>query len=346
MDGEKVTGDDSSNFSINAQLDSTPRMNIFGRKTRGRPRLFRSIISPKSSNLSSMPQAPISSAPPQLAHSNSSAMSLPPISSALPQLAPDFSSNICKKGEPDKNIVEDTDIRYLHFYKGEDICSKLYWYATNMQKNICVISATGSISEVTLQKGDNYLSTIKYEGFYKVVTLAGLILPIKPNTTDSTVADKQGGLMVSFEGEDGRSVNGLVSSSLIAYEKVEVLASVYASRPGEYKTWEEMESSESIQLSSSVPIGSSPNFQSNLQWVTSTTNPVAERDEVTSNNRIMGQESSVLKPKETPKDNQNRKVRIFSPRGLLKVSLVQGQEPVVGNDNTGDNVVILSEQRD
>ncbi|XP_047335362.1 AT-hook motif nuclear-localized protein 16-like [Impatiens glandulifera] len=345
MDGEKVTGDDSFNFSINAQLDSTPRMNIFGRKTRGRPRLFRLITSPKSSN--SMPQAPISSAPPQLAPSNSSAMPLPPISSAHPQLAPDFSSHIRKKGEPDKNIVEDTNIRYLHFYKGEDICSKLYWYATNMQKNICVISATGSISEVTLQKGDNYLATIKYEGFYKVVTLAGLILPIKPNTTGSTIAAKQGGLMVSFEGEDGRSVNGLVSSSLIAYEKVEVLASVYAYRPGEYKTWEEMESSESIQLSSSDPIGSSPNFQSNLQWVTSTTNPVAERAEVTSNNRFVGQESSVLlKPKETPKDNQNRKVRIFSPRGLLKVSLVQGQEQVVGNDSTGDNVVILSEQRD
>ncbi|XP_047331172.1 AT-hook motif nuclear-localized protein 1-like [Impatiens glandulifera] len=339
-------GDDSSNFSINAQLDSTPQMNIFGRKKRGRPRLFRSIISPKSSNSSSMPQAPISSAPPQLAPSNSSAMPRRPISSALPQLAPDFSSNIHKRGEPDKNIVEDTNIRYLHFYKGEDICSKLYWYATNMQKNICVMSATGSISEVTLQKEDNYLATIKYEGFFKVVTLAGLILPIRPNTTGSTIATKQGGLMVAFEGEDGRSVNGIVSNSLIAYEKVEVLASVYASKPDEYKTWEEMESSESIQLSSPVPSGSSPNFQSISQWVTSTTNPVAERAEVTSNNRFVGQGSVPPRPKETPKDNQNPKVRIFSPRGLLKVSLVQGQELVVGNDNVGDDDVIMSEQRD
>ncbi|XP_047314435.1 AT-hook motif nuclear-localized protein 8-like, partial [Impatiens glandulifera] len=260
MDGEKVTGNDSSNFSINAQLDSTPRNNIFGRKTRG---------------------------------------------------------------EPNKDIVEDTNIRYLDFYKGEDICSKLYWYATNTQKNICVMSATGSISEVTLQTGDNYLVTNKYEGFYKIVTLAGLILPIKTNTTGSTIAVKQGGLMVAFEGEDGRLVNGLVSSSLIAYEKVEVLASIYTSRPSEYKTWEEIESSESIQISSSVSSGSIPNFQSNLQWVTSTTNPVSERAEVTSNNRFVGQGSSMpLKPKETPKDNQNRKVLTLMFKGITVISRV------------------------
>ncbi|XP_047335278.1 AT-hook motif nuclear-localized protein 11-like [Impatiens glandulifera] len=181
-------------------------------------------------------------------------------------------------------VVDVSNLSILEITHDPSPTQVLYWYATIMQKNICLMSATDSILEVTLQQEDNYFATIKYEGLYKIVTLSGLILPIRQNTTDSTIAAKQGGLMVAFEGEDGRCVNSLVSSSLIAYEKVEVLASIYASRPGEYKTWEEMESSDSIQLSSPVPSGSSLIFQSISQWVTSTTNPVAERAEVTSNN--------------------------------------------------------------
>ncbi|KAK1307539.1 hypothetical protein QJS10_CPA09g01673 [Acorus calamus] len=84
---------------------------------------------------------------------------------------------------------------------------------------VCILSANGAVSTVTLRQPATSGGTVTYEGRFEILCLSGSYL-----LTDNTGSrNRTGGLSVSLSSPDGRVIGGGVGGMLIAASQVQVI---------------------------------------------------------------------------------------------------------------------------
>ncbi|KAL8064753.1 hypothetical protein ABFX02_01G112200 [Erythranthe guttata] len=93
---------------------------------------------------------------------------------------------------------------------GEDVASKIMAFSKQGCRTVCILSANGTISNVTLRQASMSGGTVTYEGQFEIICLSG-----------STSGG--GGLSVSLAGSDGTVLGGGVAGLLKAASQVQVV---------------------------------------------------------------------------------------------------------------------------
>ncbi|CAL9191289.1 unnamed protein product [Musa hybrid cultivar] len=102
---------------------------------------------------------------------------------------------------------------------GEDVTMKIISFSQQGPRAICILSANGVISNVTLRQPDSSGGTLTYEGRFELLSLSGSFMPTENGGTRS----RSGGLSVSLASPDGRVVGGGVAGLLVAASPVQVV---------------------------------------------------------------------------------------------------------------------------
>ncbi|XP_073032032.1 AT-hook motif nuclear-localized protein 8-like [Primulina eburnea] len=102
---------------------------------------------------------------------------------------------------------------------GEDIASKIMAFSQQGPRTVCILSANGSISNVTLRQPAMSGGTVTYEGRFEIISLSGSFLL----SDTSGNCNRTGGLSVSLAGSDGRVLGGGVAGMLKAASSVQVV---------------------------------------------------------------------------------------------------------------------------
>ncbi|KAK3002464.1 hypothetical protein RJ639_022104 [Escallonia herrerae] len=102
---------------------------------------------------------------------------------------------------------------------GEDVSSKIMSFSQHGPRAVCVLSANGAISNVTLRQAATSGGTATYEGRFDILSLSGSFLLSEVGGHRS----RTGGLSVSLAGPDGRVLGGCVAGLLTAASPVQVI---------------------------------------------------------------------------------------------------------------------------
>ncbi|OAY73464.1 AT-hook motif nuclear-localized protein 1 [Ananas comosus] len=102
---------------------------------------------------------------------------------------------------------------------GEDVTMKIISFSQQGPRAICILSANGVISNVTLRQPDSSGGTLTYEGRFELLSLSGSFMPTENGGTRS----RSGGISVSLASPDGRVVGGGVAGLLVAASPVQVV---------------------------------------------------------------------------------------------------------------------------
>ncbi|KAI3703512.1 hypothetical protein L1987_73642 [Smallanthus sonchifolius] len=103
---------------------------------------------------------------------------------------------------------------------GEDIASKMTAFSQQGPRTVCILSANGAISNVTLRQPAMSGGTVTYEGRFEIISLSGSFLLTE---NDGNHSSRSSGLSVSLAGSDGRVLGGGVAGSLVAATPVQVV---------------------------------------------------------------------------------------------------------------------------
>lgn len=103
---------------------------------------------------------------------------------------------------------------------GEDIASKIMAFSQQGPRAVCILSANGAVSNVTLRQAATSGGTVTYEGRFEILSLSGSFLLSENGGQRS----RTGGLSVCLAGPDGRVLGGGVAGLLTAASSVQVIA--------------------------------------------------------------------------------------------------------------------------
>ncbi|KAJ6953252.1 AT-hook motif nuclear-localized protein 10-like [Populus alba x Populus x berolinensis] len=106
---------------------------------------------------------------------------------------------------------------------GEDVSSKIISFSQHGSRAVCILSANGAISNVTLRQQSTSGGTVTYEGRFEILALSGSYLPSENGGQRS----RTGGLSVCLSGPDGRVLGGSVAGLLMAAAPVQVVVSSF-----------------------------------------------------------------------------------------------------------------------
>ncbi|CAM8884477.1 unnamed protein product [Rhodiola kirilowii] len=102
---------------------------------------------------------------------------------------------------------------------GEDVTMKVISFSQTGPRAICILSANGVISSVTLRQPDSSGGTLTYEGRFEILSLSGSFMPSDNGGTKS----RSGGMSVSLASPDGRVIGGGVAGLLVAASPVQIV---------------------------------------------------------------------------------------------------------------------------
>ncbi|KAK4283202.1 hypothetical protein QN277_000178 [Acacia crassicarpa] len=102
---------------------------------------------------------------------------------------------------------------------GEDVNMKVMSFSQQGSRAICILSANGMISNVTLRQPTSSGGTLTYDGRFEILSLSGSYMPTENGGTRS----RSGGMSVSLAGPDGRVVGGGLAGLLVAAGPVQVV---------------------------------------------------------------------------------------------------------------------------
>ncbi|XP_016483714.1 AT-hook motif nuclear-localized protein 10 isoform X2 [Nicotiana tabacum] len=108
---------------------------------------------------------------------------------------------------------------------GEDVASKIMSFSQNGPRAVCILSASGAISNVTLRQAATSGGTATYEGRFDILSLSGSFLLSEIGGQRS----RTGGLSLSLAGSDGRIFGGCVAGVLTAASPVQVIVGSFIS---------------------------------------------------------------------------------------------------------------------
>lgn len=117
---------------------------------------------------------------------------------------------------------------------GSDIAESIAQFARKRQRGVCVVSASGTVTNVTLRQPSAPGSVMALSGSYEILSLTGAFLP-GPAPPGAT------GLTIYLSGGQGQVVGGAVVGSLVASGPVMVIASTFSNATYERLPLEEEE---------------------------------------------------------------------------------------------------------
>ncbi|KAL6578241.1 hypothetical protein OROMI_010569 [Orobanche minor] len=106
---------------------------------------------------------------------------------------------------------------------GEDVSSKIMAFSQNGPRAVCILSANGAISNVTLRQAATSGGTATYEGRFDLLSLSGSFMLSDAGGQKS----RTGGLSTTLAGPDGRVFGGCVAGLLIAASSVQCCPLAY-----------------------------------------------------------------------------------------------------------------------
>ncbi|XP_047338438.1 AT-hook motif nuclear-localized protein 1-like [Impatiens glandulifera] len=110
---------------------------------------------------------------------------------------------------------------------GEDVTMKVISFSQQGPRAICILSANGVISSVTLRQPDSSGGTLTYEGRFEILSLTGSFMPSEIN--GGGIRNRTGGMSVSLASPDGRVVGGGVAGLLVAASPVQIVVGSFVS---------------------------------------------------------------------------------------------------------------------
>ncbi|KAL4348728.1 hypothetical protein GQ457_17G025970 [Hibiscus cannabinus] len=102
---------------------------------------------------------------------------------------------------------------------GEDVTMKVMSFSQRGAHAICILSANGTISNVTLRQPTSTGGTLTYEGRFEILSMSGSFMP----TSNGVTKSRSGGMSISLAGPDGRVLGGGLAGLLIAAGPVQVV---------------------------------------------------------------------------------------------------------------------------
>ncbi|XP_073055721.1 AT-hook motif nuclear-localized protein 1-like [Primulina eburnea] len=136
---------------------------------------------------------------------------------------------------------------------GEDVTMKVISFSQQGPRAICILSANGVVSIVTLQQPDSSGGTLTYEGRFEILSLTGSFTP----SETGGVRNRSGGMSVSLASPDGRVLGGGVAGLLVAASPVQiVVGSFLAGNQVEQKTKEDKPEPMAIIPAAAITISS------------------------------------------------------------------------------------------
>ncbi|XP_059643331.1 AT-hook motif nuclear-localized protein 1-like [Cornus florida] len=112
---------------------------------------------------------------------------------------------------------------------GEDVTAKILSISQKGPRGICVLSANGAVSNVTIRQPGSSGGILTYEGRFEILSLTGSFA-ISEN---GDVRSRTGGLSVSLAGPDGRVIGGGIAGFLIAASPIQMVVGSFM--PNGYK---------------------------------------------------------------------------------------------------------------
>ncbi|KAJ0966681.1 hypothetical protein J5N97_023598 [Dioscorea zingiberensis] len=106
---------------------------------------------------------------------------------------------------------------------GEDITGKIISFAEEGPKPICVLSANGTVSTVTLRQPLASSGMVTYEGRFEIINLTGSLMLTETAQSPNRIE----GFNISLANTDGRIIGGVVSGMTIAATPVQVVLGIF-----------------------------------------------------------------------------------------------------------------------
>ncbi|XP_020221312.1 AT-hook motif nuclear-localized protein 6 [Cajanus cajan] len=106
---------------------------------------------------------------------------------------------------------------------GEDVTMKIMSFSQQGCRAICILSANGTISNVTLRQPSSSGGTLTYEGRFEILSLTGSYMPTENGFTRS----RSGGMSISLASPDGRVMGGGLAGLLVAAGPVQVVVASF-----------------------------------------------------------------------------------------------------------------------
>ncbi|KAL1211617.1 AT-hook motif nuclear-localized protein 14 [Cardamine amara subsp. amara] len=103
---------------------------------------------------------------------------------------------------------------------GEDVAQKIMIFANQSKHELCVLSASGTISTASLRQPAASGGSISYEGQYEILSLSGSFIRAEQG-------GKTGGLSVSLSSSDGLIIGGAIGTHLTAAGPVQVILGTF-----------------------------------------------------------------------------------------------------------------------
>ncbi|MQL94335.1 hypothetical protein Taro_026993 [Colocasia esculenta] len=116
-------------------------------------------------------------------------------------------------------IIADARCRRGAAFNNTDIASKIMSFSQQGPRAVCILSANGAVSTVTLRQAASSGGTVTYEGRFEILGLTGSYLLSDSGGSRS----RSGGLSISLSSPDGRVIGGGVGGLLIAASPVQVI---------------------------------------------------------------------------------------------------------------------------
>ncbi|XP_019460592.1 PREDICTED: AT-hook motif nuclear-localized protein 9-like isoform X1 [Lupinus angustifolius] len=177
---------------------------------------------------------------------------------------------------------------------GEDIATKIMAFSQQGPRAICILSATGAVSTVTLRQSSTSGGTVTYEGCFEILCLSGSYLL----TDGGGSRNRTGGLSVSLAGPDGCVIGGGIGGVLIASSQVQVIIGSFISGGLKAKKMRK-EASEIVMVSDHQAVH----------------NPVVAVNSISSNQNFTPSSSPSPWPASRPLDMRNSHIDIDLMRG-------------------------------
>ncbi|KZV36279.1 DNA-binding protein ESCAROLA-like [Dorcoceras hygrometricum] len=111
----------------------------------------------------------------------------------------------------------------LHVEAGEDIAAKILAFAQQRPRALCILSANGSVSAVTLRQPTTSATAITFEGRFEILCLSGSYLLAESGGPHN----RTGGISISICSPDGHIIGGAIGGRLVAANPVQVIACTF-----------------------------------------------------------------------------------------------------------------------
>ncbi|XP_017230973.1 AT-hook motif nuclear-localized protein 14 isoform X2 [Daucus carota subsp. sativus] len=103
---------------------------------------------------------------------------------------------------------------------GEDVGQKIMFFMQQSKRDLCILSASGSISNASLRQAATFGGSITYEGRFDIISLSGSYIR-------NELGGRSGGLSVCLSSTDGQIIGGGVAGPLTAAGPIQVIVGAF-----------------------------------------------------------------------------------------------------------------------